>query len=333
MLQLTPSPWSQPNIYFYYAFYHKGFVYVFAPLNRSDFSLITVNDLAQFYKYKATASGLVFVGSISMNNINQDDLASFSVQNVSYFNGRFYFNTTLGVNNVVYIAEASDLENNNTVVFRTITIPEPSNYNLLTISETGTVYISGCITSGSGTNTVANGYLKMARVLPNGDFSPFIMTNAPFSYSSQDNATGCFPLAVLPVANGYLGYTKTPSHNNQMFAVQMDPQSGKWSRYDAPNWINLGNMVTSLPPYFQRNGPSGYLQYVNFGGSYLPYPCLLTPNGSDITINLYQNLDTNATARRYVTPIANSESAIYITTASDGNASIATQSVGIIPTT
>jgi hypothetical protein len=92
-------------------------------------------------------------------------------------------------------------------------------------------------------------------------------------------------------------------------------------------------MVTSLPPYFQRNGPSGYLQYVTFGGSYLPYPCLLTPNGSDITINLYQNLDTNAGARRYVTPIANSESAIYITTASDGNASIATQSVGIIPTT
>jgi hypothetical protein len=137
---------------------------------------------------------------------------------------------------------------------------------------------------------------------------------------------------VLPVANGYLGYTRTPSHNNQMFAVQMDPQSGKWSRYDAPNWINLGNMVTDLPPYFQRNGPSGYLQYVIFGDAFLPYPCLLTPNGSDITINLYQNLDTNEDAARYITVLANSESTIYITTAGDGNLTTATQSVGNIPT-
>jgi hypothetical protein len=329
MNQLTTVPLSGPIIYPITATCYNGFMYTIG-VNLPDFSTYAINGVPQLLKYKCTSTGLVFVGSINFY-INLADVASFSTQSVEFYNDRFYYNSTRGIDNFVYVVEAKDLETKKSIFPCRLTLPQPANINHLTISPTGVVYVASCPAYGTGNNTVANYSLQIATVLTNGAFSPFVKSTAPSSYLANADGTGYSVFYNMPTSIGLLSQSQRAGDAQwSAIATTIDPQTGKWSQYSAPGLQAFVKSVsgTNIPSTY--SGPGGRLVGVYYGSQGLP--TLFQVVNNDIKLTTFSYGGVTFPTAIFPTSAGCTDTMVYWFNTADDDSTVYSQSYGTIST-
>jgi hypothetical protein len=329
MNQLTTVPLSGPIIYPLDTFCYNGFMYAIG-LNLPDFSPYAINGVPQLLKYKCTSTGLVFVGFINFY-INLADLAAFTYSGVELYNERFYYNSTGGTDNFVYVVEAKDLETKESIFPRRLTLPQPANVNRLTISPTGVVYVASCPAYATGNDTVANYSLQIATVLTNGAFSPFVKSTAPSSYLADADGTGYSAFYNIPTSIGLLSQSKRAGDAQwSAIATTIDPQTGKWSQYSAPGLQAFVKSVsgTNMPPTY--SGPGGRTVSVFYGSQGLP--TLFQVVNNDIKLTTFSYGGVTSPGSLFPTSAGCTDTMVYWFNTTIDYSTVYSQSYGTIPT-
>lgn len=254
----TQVPSSGPGFYHQSCFYQNGFVYSFGPYNLPAFDILSINGNLGIAKYKVTPQGPIYVGTVGLTQVSVADFGINDETGIQVYNNRVYINVSFGATSPgVYIIEIADLESNKQVIIpRVQQLPIPAA-NALAIGPDGAVYCLGAPTLD--VSTIDQCYLLVTTIQSNGLMGKFVKTNIPAGIYSWVRANGtAFPNIVLTLPGGFLSVTKNFIVNNTtVYAIKIDPVSGKWYEYTAPNWKKLvATTTSSLMPYCYY-GPIG----------------------------------------------------------------------------